>query len=286
MIDIQSVRRAYAMQVLAAAGVENQSLEDAFATVAREDFLGPGPWPILRWGKGYVPSPSDDPVYLYSNDLVGIDQSRNLNNGQPALHAKLIGSAFPRAGEHVVHIGVGVGYYSAILAAMVERSGRVTAVEYDNELATRAEENLQSFEQVTVIQGDGARVGFEPADIIYVNAGATHPAKNWISRLRDGGRMILPLTTRQGFMASPDAKPIERRGAVFRLQRCGDDYYARWISPVAIYPCEGARDEDAEAALGAALDRGGWEKVTRFYFGEDMPESSDCWLRTSRWCLC
>lgn len=291
MAEIDVVRRAYAKQILAAVDVRNDALENAFAKVAREDFLGPGPWQILRWGRGYVLSPSNDPVYLYSDDLVAIDPSRNLNNGQPSLHAMLIDRAGPKVGEHAVHIGAGVGYYAAILAEMVGSSGCVTAIEFDDQLAARAKENLKAFDQITVLQGDGAELDFDAADVIYVNAGVTHPLRRWIERLKDQGRMILPLTTRQGFSGDTDAhpvslKPIERRGAVFQLQRCGGDYKARWISPVAIFPCEGGRDEDAEVALAAALDRGGWEKVTRYYRGDDMPDADTCWLRSKDWCLC
>jgi hypothetical protein len=40
--------------------------------VAREDFLGPGPWQIVRWGGGYRATPDPDPVYLYTDDVIGI----------------------------------------------------------------------------------------------------------------------------------------------------------------------------------------------------------------------
>src|SRR5205807_1573426 len=103
--ELAIVRRAYAKQVLAAAGITNGRLEAAFAAVPREHFLGPGPWPILRWGRGYEPSPNGDLVYLYDDVLIGIIPERNLNNGQPWLHALLIGNAAPKPGEHAVHIG-------------------------------------------------------------------------------------------------------------------------------------------------------------------------------------
>jgi hypothetical protein len=45
--ELKIIRRAYAKQVTAAAGVGDPQVE-AFATVAREDFLGPGPWHIVR----------------------------------------------------------------------------------------------------------------------------------------------------------------------------------------------------------------------------------------------
>src|ERR1700738_4973520 len=73
------------------------------------DFLGPGPWQIVRWGGGYRETPDPDPVYLYTDDVIGILPERNLNNGQPSLHAALIVAAAPPPGEHV---GAGVGYYT------------------------------------------------------------------------------------------------------------------------------------------------------------------------------
>jgi protein-L-isoaspartate(D-aspartate) O-methyltransferase len=49
---------------MAACGIRNPQVEAAFAAVAREDFLGPGPWQIVRWGGGYRATPDPDPVYL------------------------------------------------------------------------------------------------------------------------------------------------------------------------------------------------------------------------------
>jgi protein-L-isoaspartate(D-aspartate) O-methyltransferase len=257
---------------------EIRKVEAAFAAVVREDFLGPGPWHIVRWGGGYRATPDADPIYLYTDDVIGILPKRNLNNGQPSLHAALIAAAAPQPGEHVLHIGVGVGYYTAILAELVGATGRVTAIEYDAELAARATANLAQTPHVRVVHGDGTRIAFEPADVIYVNAGATRPADAWLDRLKEGGRLILPLTA--------DAFPNRdvRRGAVFRIERHGPEFLARRISGVAIFPCEGGRDEAGERALGAAFDKGGAERVTRLYLRDDLPEDQ-CWLRAPGWCL-
>ena len=187
--ELKIIRRAYAKQVTAAAGVGDPQVEAAFAAVAREDFLGPGPWHIVRWGGGYRATPDADPIYLYTDDVIGILPKRNLNNGQPSLHAALIAAAAPQPGEHVLHIGVGVGYYTAILAELVGATGRVTAIEYDAELAARATANLAQTPHVRVVHGDGTRIAFEPADVIYVNAGATRPADAWLDRLKEGGRL-------------------------------------------------------------------------------------------------
>ncbi len=115
------------------------------------------------------------------------------------MHAELLHFAAIRAGEHVVHIGAGAGYYSAIMAELAGNDGRVTAIEFAADLAARATKNLSDRPNVTVIHGDGSVVLFDDADVIYVNAGATHPADNWLDRLNVGGRLILPLTTKEGF---------------------------------------------------------------------------------------
>ena len=47
--ELAIIRRACAKQIMAQAQVDNSRLEQAFAEVHREDFLGTGPWVIPRW---------------------------------------------------------------------------------------------------------------------------------------------------------------------------------------------------------------------------------------------
>ena len=281
--ELHIIRAAYARQILAAARVEDPRLDAAFGAIRREDFLGPGPWPILRRLGEYVPTPDADPVYLYTDDLVGILPERRLNNGQPSLHAHLIHLAAPVDGEHVVHVGTGSGYYTAILAQLAGPSGRVTGIEYDSELAARAKANLAPYPTVTIVEGDGASASFDQADVIYVNAGCTRPAERWLDRLADGGRLILPMTSDRGFRTTAP-EGMASAGAVFRIERRGYDYFASRISAVAIFPCAGSRDEVSERALADAFEKGGWERVTRLYRGEGIADER-CWVRGPGWCL-
>ncbi|HUO91449.1 MAG TPA: methyltransferase domain-containing protein [Rhizomicrobium sp.] len=283
--ELAIVRRAFAMQVLGAVGVDNPRLEAALAGIKREDYLGPGPWQIFRWGAAYRPTPSADPVYLYTDDVVAIWAEKKINNGQPSLHAHLINQAAPVEGEHVVHVGTGAGYFTALLAEMAGATGRVTGIEFEPTLAERSRQNLASRRNVNIAQGDGASAAFEPADVIYVNAGATRPADNWLDRLKDGGRMILPLTTDKNFDQMGRAPhQMVAQGAVLRIERRGEDFFAKWISAVAIFPCAGARDEVSERALAEALARGRLNEVTRLYRHENVPDE-DCWLKAPGWCL-
>ena len=177
-----------------------------------------------------------------------------------------------KAAEHVVHVGTGTGYYTAFMASLAGPSGKVTGIELDAGLAARAKENLSSYPNVLIVNGDGTSVPFDAADVIYVNAGVTRPVDSWLERLTDGGRLILPMTTNQW------------TGAVFRIERQTSQFSVQCIAPVEIIPCDGARDERSEAALAEAFKKGDCRRVTRLYRNEDVPDDR-CWLRGSGWCL-
>jgi protein-L-isoaspartate(D-aspartate) O-methyltransferase len=270
--ELAICRRAYAKQILAIVGVSEPRIEAAFAAVRRERFLGPGPWKLASFLLGYVQTPNADPVYLYSNTLFALMPEKRLNNGEPSLYGLWLAHALPSPGEHVVHIGAGVGYYTAIMAHLVGPSGRVTGIEYVPELAERARQNFSGTPNVTILEGDGTVANFGAADVICVSAGATHPVDLWLDRLADGGRLILPLAPNNGI------------GSTFRIERRGDGYFAKWISPIAIYACAGGRDNASERALAEALKNGQSKRVTRLYRNTPVPEE-DCWLRGDQWCL-
>jgi protein-L-isoaspartate(D-aspartate) O-methyltransferase len=130
------------------------------------------------------------------------------------------------------------------------------------------------------VEGDGSTMPLEPADVIYVNAGASRPADPWLDALRDGGRIVLPLTVRY----TTDDRREMTRGAIFLIERQDGHFSARCTSTTLIYPCAGARDDTSEAALTAAFDKGNVAKVTRLYRTDDIPEER-CWLRAPGWSL-
>src|SRR5262249_36117364 len=144
------------------------------------------------------------PHHLYHDVLIAIDPIRRLNNGQPSLWAHLYDQLELEPGAHVVHIGAGTGYYSAILAEIVGRNGKVTAIEIDPGLADWARQNLAlAWPQAAVVEADGFvfRPG-EPADATIVNAGVTHLSLAWIDSLAaENGRLLVPLTTGDGMGA-------------------------------------------------------------------------------------
>lgn len=191
MARSDEARRFYARLMAAHAHSANPRIEKVFAAVPREDFLRPGPWTVFA-GEGTIETPSADPSYIYQNVLVVIDADKGINNGEPMLHAMWIGKVEPKPGDVVTHIGAGTGYYTALLAKLVEPGGRVIALEIEADLAERARKNLAAYRNVEVMPGDAVTRPLAPSDIVYVNAGVVAPPPSWLRALKPGGRMIFP----------------------------------------------------------------------------------------------
>jgi protein-L-isoaspartate(D-aspartate) O-methyltransferase len=278
--DLSVLRRAYARHVAFASRTDDPRLETALAAVPREAFMGPGPWQIGAGPNGPRTTPDADPGWLYQDVLVSLIAEKSLNNGQPTFLAFLIALARIRAGEHVVHIGAGVGYYTAVMAELAGPAGQVTAIEYEPELAARAAANLAGYPQVQTVCADGSIHPLAPADVVFVNAGATRPLDLWLDALKDGGRLVLPLTV--GYTL-PNGVAMTH-GHIFLIERQGDGFAAVWKSQTAIYPCFGGQDAASEESVKAALRRGGHDKVRRLQRTDDIAAET-CWASGPGWAL-
>jgi len=280
MVDaIAEARQRYAEELRFTARVGSRAVVDAFATVPRERFVGPGPWRILSpmAMAEYWTTDDADPRHLYHDVLVAIDEERRLNNGQPSLWARMYDHLELSRDAHVVHIGAGTGYYSAILAEIVGGAGRITAIEIDPALAARASENLAAWWQATVVAADGFTFRPDrPADAIIVNAGVTHFSSAWLDALASqNGRLLVPLTN------------TERWGAFLVITRQAGEAYryaARFVGRVGIIACIGGRDLAAEKRLTAALARRDVTAIRSLRRAPDEPDDT-CWLAGEGWWL-
>src|SRR5438477_10964622 len=147
--SLTEVRAFLSNEMTSASGSSDPRLAEIFRSVRREAFMPTGPWKVLV-GDNYIETPSADPRYLYQNNLLALDASKGINNGEPFLHARWIGAVAPNPGETVTHIGAGTGYYSAVLSMLVLSKGGLTAVVVDEKLAAQARRNLARFENVSV----------------------------------------------------------------------------------------------------------------------------------------
>ncbi len=276
----ESARHHYAEELRFMANLRSHAVIEAFATVPRERFFGPGPWRILSpmAPAEYWTTEDADPRHLYHDVLIAIDEERRLNNGQPSLWARMYDHLGLSPGDHVVHVGAGTGYYSAILAEIVGRTGRVTAIEIDATLAPCASENLAAgWPQATVFAADGFTFRPDPpANAIVVNAGVTHFSAVWLDMLAaENGRLLVPLTN------------AERWGCFLMITQQGGEpcrYAARFAGRVGIIPCVGGRDPAAEEKLTAALARGDFTAIRSLRRAPEEPDHT-CWLAGEGWWL-
>jgi len=270
--SIETARRIYAEELRFLTHMSSSALLAAFATVPRERFVGPGPWRILGT-KDLQTSEETDPRRVYQNALIVLDEAKGINNGQPSMWALFFDQLGVGPGDHVLHLGCGTGYYTAILAELAGHDGKLTAIEIDEALAERARAALAPWPQVTVIHKDGSVGPFELADAIVVSAGATHPLPSWLAALKPGGRLLFPLA------------PAKGPGAMALLTRMSENRFAARLSFGTYFIAfRGACDPEVGRLLFEALrrDLGAHVKSLR----RDPHEKDEtCWLQGDGWCF-
>jgi protein-L-isoaspartate(D-aspartate) O-methyltransferase len=233
----------------------------------------------------YVLTSDDDPRWLYHDVLVAIDPERGLNNGLPSFWAANFDQLHLEQGQRILQVGAGTGYYTAVLAEITGPEGRVTAVEYDEELAAKARANLAPWPQVEVVHGDGRTHDPGEVDVIIVFAGSTHPAPLWLDRLAPGGELLMPLTGEQqwGFLLLVTRPAIRDAASAVLPAAAGPDWFdARSIGGVGIFPCVGGRDEEAAKRFLELARGSNWADIpiAALHRGDPGPEAMDgVWYR-------
>jgi protein-L-isoaspartate(D-aspartate) O-methyltransferase len=272
-ITIEDARHSFAEELRFVARLGNQHVVDAFATVPRERFVGPGPWRILHISDGYWSTPDADPRHLYHNVLVALDESTRLNTGEPSLWAYHFDRLGIRAGDRVLQIGAGSGYFTGILAEIVGQSGKVLGLEVEPRLATAAQGNLAGWPQASVRLVEGIVPADGQWDVVIAFAGATAPPRAWLDGLAPGGRALIPMTG------------AERWGFMLRLDRLGPGIAARSAGHVGFFHCVGARDDGEAATLTRALYDPVGQGQMRSLRRDPHDREESCWLHGEGWCL-
>ncbi len=285
MLTAEDYRRFYADEIRFAAGLNSPELVEAFARVPREKFIGPGPWkvgsPELRayaaiglGDSAYVSI--EDPRHLYHNVVVVLDAEGDINNGQPSALARWISALELKPGARVYHLGCGVGYYTAIMAEVVGPSGGVVASEVNADLAERARQNLSTYTNVEVHLADGTEMDPGRCDAMLINAGVTHPHGLWLDRLKENGRLVVPITIATSATLGA--------GLMIRIVRTPDGFSARGVTPVGIYSCKGMRDPELEPLLRNALTTQSLLKVKSLR-REEHEQEETCLVHGKQVCL-
>ena len=166
--------------------VRTDAVADALLTVRRELFA-----PEARRASAY----EDSPILLKRDDKGNVVSTIS----QPTMIATMLEELAVERGDRILEVGTASGYNAALLAELAGESGRVVTIEIDEELAQHSAEALRLTgygDRVTVVVGDGSE-GYAPSapyDRIIVTAGAPSVSPAWIEELREGGRLVVPVT--------------------------------------------------------------------------------------------
>jgi protein-L-isoaspartate(D-aspartate) O-methyltransferase len=163
---------------LKARGIFQEDVIAAMAKVPREEFIAPE----LR-----EHSYEDRPL------MIGCSQTIS----QPYIVASMLQATELRPEDRVLELGTGSGYQTALLAEIVQS---VVSIERHAELAEVARERLSrlGYNNVELVVGDGT-LGYPakaPYDAILVSAAAPQIPQPLIEQLAIGGRMVLPVGSR------------------------------------------------------------------------------------------
>jgi protein-L-isoaspartate(D-aspartate) O-methyltransferase len=163
-------------------------IEEAFRAVPRHLFL-----PDLPLDQVY----RDDAIVTKMEGASALSSS-----SQPSVMVMMLKQLGLEPGHQVLEIGAGTGYNAALIARLVGETGKVTTVDIDEDTAAGARARLTAagFGRVEVVCADGGygHEGSAPYDRIIVTAGATEISPGWREQLKQGGRIVVPLSILPG----------------------------------------------------------------------------------------
>jgi protein-L-isoaspartate(D-aspartate) O-methyltransferase len=199
----------------------------------------------------------------YDDTPLPIQEGQTIS--QPYVVALMTEAARIGPTDHVLEVGAGSGYASAVLGST---AGSVIAVEWHRRLADLARERMArlGYANVTVLEGDGSKGAPEhaPFDAIIVSAGGPSVPKPLLEQLRVGGTLVIPVgqdpNTQELLRirrTGEHAWETERLGAVHFVPLVGSEGWAIDPHAAAAVPAPAsAAARRARQALSVAIAAG------------------------------
>jgi len=175
MTDFAELRERMVERQIAARGIRDPAILDAFRHVPREEFVS------SRHGR-----------QAYGDHPLPIEAGQTIS--QPYIVALMIEAAGIKPGERVLEVGAGSGYAAAVMSLI---AAEVIAIERKPELVAVATERMKrlGFDNVTIVEGDGTRGCPEhaPYDAVLAAASGSHVPQPLVDQLVEGGRLVMPV---------------------------------------------------------------------------------------------
>ena len=175
MTDFPELRERMVERQLAARGIRDPMILDAFRQVPREEFVS-----------------SEHGRRVYGDHPLPIEAGQTIS--QPYIVALMIEAAGIQRGSRLLEVGAGSGYAAAVMSRI---AAQVIAIERKPQLVAVASERMQrlGYHNVMIVEGDGTRgcVEHAPFDAILAAASGSHVPQPLIDQLVDGGRLVMPV---------------------------------------------------------------------------------------------
>ena len=175
MTDFADLRERMVQRQIAARGIHDTAILDAFRAVPREAFVSP-----------------DYARDAYDDHPLPIEAGQTIS--QPYIVALMIAAAGIGRGDKVLEVGSGSGYAAAVMSRI---AGEVVGIERQRDLVEVARERLQRFgyHNVRIVEGDGTRGCPEeaPFEAILAAASGSHVPQPLLDQLAPGGRLVMPV---------------------------------------------------------------------------------------------
>ncbi len=172
---------------------------EAFRKIKREDFLGPEIKNLAEL-----------------NEALPIGFGQTIS--QPLTVAFMLELLQPKEGDHILDVGSGSGWTTALLSQIVGDRGRVTAIEIVPELKELGEKNVSKYHFIEkgiakFILGDGSQ-GYRnraPYDKILASASGNQLPSAWKKQLKIGGRIVCPIGSSIWLFVKKDDEHFESK---------------------------------------------------------------------------
>ena len=174
--DFAALRRDMVEWQIAARGIDDPRLLEAFRAVPREQFVAP-----------------EYRASAYQDGPLPIGEGQTIS--QPYIVALMIAAAEVGPDDRVLEVGAGSGYAAAILGHVARE---VVSIERHAALADAARQRIAALglDRVAIVAGDGSNgwPARAPYDVILVAAAARNVPRALRDQLRcPGGRLVIPV---------------------------------------------------------------------------------------------
>jgi len=175
MTDFAGLRERMIERQIAARGIRDPAILEAFRAVTRESFVD-----------------EMHQQWAYDDHPLPIEAGQTIS--QPYIVALMIQAAGIRNGDIVLEVGAGSGYAAAVISRI---AAKVIGIERKHDLVDIARQRLRrlGYSNVEIIEGDGTTGCRDqaPFDAILAAASGSHVPRALVEQLAPGGRLVMPI---------------------------------------------------------------------------------------------